>query len=234
MQLIRGPFQCVYEYLQKKACVYIKNEMGKIIDDSNIQAFNLLTQNREAQKYALMCFFYNEMHLGRTTRWKKQFEVLFNTDVDNSNYKLLSEFSIEYSSFLNYVFPNLTKQLDLLNQAVKILANLDRPVQIGTLDGCLLEWDFDHTTSLKRNYYNPISNKHDQYRINISVRPNKGTIRQKIQKHRLSFRPNFIHSLDASIMRLFILRFYQETGKKLNHLHDCVLLHPNDVSVFCD
>lgn len=28
---------------------------------------------------------------------------------------------------------------------------------------------------------------------------------------------------------MFIYRFYKRTGKKINHLHDCVMLHPNNV-----
>ena len=62
--------------------------------------------------------------------------------------------------------------------------------------------------------------------------PTKSSIRTRKLKHRLSFRPNFIHSIDASIMRMFIHRFYKQTVKKINHLHDCVMLHPNDVDIF--
>ena len=33
-------------------------------------------------------------------------------------------------------------------------------------------------------------------------------------------------------MRMFIYRFYKQTGKKINYLHDCVMLYPNDVDIF--
>ena len=95
--------------------------------------------------------------------------------------------------------------------------------------------DFDHTENLKKNYYNPVPNKHEQYKLRVPVeKPTKSTSVRKTSTHKLSFRPNFIHFLDASIMREFILRFHKKTSKRLNHLHDCVMVHPNDVGIFYD
>ena len=51
--------------------------------------------------------------------------------------------------------------------------------------------------------------------------------------HLQSFRPNLMHSIDGSIMRFFISEFFKKTkGQRLNHLHDCVMLHPNGVGIF--
>jgi hypothetical protein len=33
-------------------------------------------------------------------------------------------------------------------------------------------------------------------------------------------------------MRFFINEYYKSTKKRLNHLHDCVCIHPNDVDTF--
>jgi len=100
---------------------------------------------------------------------------------------------------------------------------------------CIITWDYDHTEEIKKNYFNPVSGKHDQYKYKIKVNgKTKGSIRSRQSEHQRSFLPNLIHSIDASIMRMFIYRFYEQTGKKLNHLHDCVMLHPNDVAIFYD
>lgn len=32
-------------------------------------------------------------------------------------------------------------------------------------------------------------------------------------------------------MRYFIAEYYDRTKQRINHLHDCVLVHPNDVGV---
>ena len=229
--LLEGPFNCIYSYLLQRSVEYLQNKMKNKVSSKNQKSYDILTTDRKSQKYALMCFFYNEQHLSRTKRWVSRFEEIHGTTIDDDNYKLLEAFSIKYGEFLNFVFPKLNDQLSLMNEALMVLIQKDRPVQIKTLDGCLVKWDFDYVTSLKKNYYNPVSKKHDQYRTNVQIK-NKVSQLNRTQKHVQSFRPNFVHSIDASIMREFITKFYDRTGHKLNHLHDCVMLHPNDVDIF--
>ena len=232
--LLPGPFSCIYIFLLEKARIFLTEEnMGMEIDTKS-NAYKLLTEERKAQKYALMCFFYNQKHLGRTGRWKRLYEEKFGISPTNVDYALLSKFSVLYSQFMEHVFPKLTKQLDLLNEASILVIDQGLPVKINTLDNCILSWDFDHTEELKKNYYNPVSGTHDQYKLRIKVKTGatKNSIRSRKSKHRRSFLPNLVHSIDAAMMRMFIYQFYKKTGKKLNHLHDCVMLHPNDVQVF--
>jgi DNA-directed RNA polymerase len=66
----------------------------------------------------------------------------------------------------------------------------------------------------------------------MKIRGNKVSQRSRKSKHKQSFRPNFIHSLDSTIMRMFLYKYYRQIGKKWNPLHDCVMLHPNDVDIF--
>ena len=204
-----------------------------MIIDKESNAYKLLTEDRKAQKYALMCFFYNQEHQGRTERWKSQYEENFGVSVTTTDYKLLSKFSVIYPEFMEYVFPKLTKQLNLLNEALFLVIDQGLPVKINTLDKSIISWDFDHTEQLKKNFFNPVSGKHAQYKLRIKVnKTTKSSIKSRKLKHKRSFLPNLIHSIDASIMRMFIYRFYKQTGKKLNHLHDCIMLHPNDVDIF--
>ena len=229
--LLGGPFCCIYSYLLEKSVLFIQEKIPDVNKSS--KSFELITTNRKAQKYALMCFFYNEQHLNRTKRWVAMYEEIYDMSVPDKEYKFLSRVSVLYDVFMEYVFPNLLRQLEILNEASSIVINQDLPIKIETLDKCILSWDFDHSRQLKKNYYNPVSGTHDRYKLKIKVKdPTKSSIRTRKSKHKLSFRPNFIHSIDASIMRMFIHRFYKQTGKKINHLHDCVMLHPNDVDIF--
>jgi hypothetical protein len=230
--LLGGDFSCIYTFLLEKSHSFISEKLEDIEIDKESNAYRLLTEERKAQKYALMCFFYNEQHISRTKRWVSQYEEKYGTSVQDEEYKLLSKFSVKYSEFMEYVFPKLTKQLDLLNDALSIVVDQGLPVKIKTLDNCLISWDFDHVQEVKKNYFNPVSGRHDQFRLKMKIRANKVSQKSRKSKHKQSFRPNFIHSLDATIMRMFLYRFYEQTGKKLNHLHDCVMLHPNDVSIF--
>ena len=230
--LLGGQFSCIYTFLLEKSHAFISEKLNDIEIDKTSNAYRLLTEERKAQKYALMCFFYNEQHLSRTRRWVDQYEEKYGTSVPDSEFKLLSKFSVKYPEFMEYVFPNLTRQLDLLNEALSIVIDQELPVKIKTLDNCLISWDFDHMQEVKKNYFNPVSGSHDQFKLRMKIRANKVSQRSRKSKHKQSFRPNFIHSLDATIMRMFLYRFYKQTGKKLNHLHDCVMVHPNDVDIF--
>ena len=55
-----------------------------------------------------------------------------------------------------------------------------------------------------------------------------------MRKHRNSFRPNLVHSIDGALMRYFIVEYYNRTGHHLVSLHDCVMVHPNLVDVMFD
>jgi len=232
--LLDGSFCCIYTFLLDKSKSFMKEHMNMNIDEESF-AYKLLTEDRKAQKYAIMCFFYNQQHLGRTKRWVDQYEDKFGISVTPDDYELLSRFSVKYPQFMEYVFPKITRQLDLLNEALFLVIDQGLPVKINTLDKSIISWDFYHTEELKKNYFNPVSGKHDQYKLRVRVKgQTKTSTRTRKSKHKRSFLPNLIHSIDASIMRMFIYRFYERTGRKINHLHDCVMLHPNDVAIFYD
>jgi len=55
---------------------------------------------------------------------------------------------------MEYVFLNLLRQLQILNDASSIVINQDLLIKIETLDKCILSWDFDHSKQLRKNYYN--------------------------------------------------------------------------------
>ena len=232
--LLDGEFNCIYTFLLGETVKYFESnaDLGLEIDKTSSKAFRFLTENRKSQKFALMCFFYNEQHKSRTLRWKEQFEEEFGVEVGEEDFQVFSKFSINYGKFMDSCFPNLSKQLKILNDAMLILIKQGLPSKIETLDGCILSWDFSNTTEIKRSFYNPVSGNHEQVRVHLN---GEGPLKQsntRLNKHRLSFRPNLIHSMDAAIMRLFLQKFYKKTKRRLNHLHDCVMLHPNDVDIF--
>jgi len=162
--LLEGSFCCIYTFLLDKSKSFMKEHMNMNIDEESF-AYKLLTEDRKAQKYAIMCFFYNQQHLGRTKRWVDQYEDKFGISVTPDDYELLSRFSVKYPQFMEYVFPKITRQLDLLNEALFLVIDQGLPVKINTLDKSIISWDFYHTEELKKNYFNPISGKHDQYKF---------------------------------------------------------------------
>lgn len=57
----------------------------------------------------------------------------------------------------------------------------------------------------------------------------KKTELRRIRKHRNSFRPNLVHSIDGALMRFFIVEYYNRTKHHFSALHDCCIVHPNHV-----
>ena len=227
-----GDFVCLYTYLLGETGTYIKAFLGEYKVEGAVLAFKYLTCNRKAQKFAFMCYMYNELHKRRTEKWKEHFEEVMGLSLNEEGYQLISQFSINYDKFIEHIFPKLTKQLSRLDQGVKLFTNTGKGVKIRTLDDCLIEWDFSDIKKYKKNYYNSVTKKHSQYRLNVPSLEKNTAYRQ--QKHRRSFRPNFIHSIDAALMRMMILQYFKATGLRLNHLHDCVMVHPNNVDILYD
>lgn len=86
--LFGGEFKCIYTYLLEECVSFFKSKNNFDLDISGVEeskAYKLLTENRNAQKYALMCFFYNEEHMSRTDRWKEQFQEEYGTTIDNND-----------------------------------------------------------------------------------------------------------------------------------------------------
>ena len=57
--------------------------------------------------------------------------------ITSDDYELFNKFSINYSKFMDKCFPNLSTQLDILNEAMTIVIKQNLPIKISTLDGCI-------------------------------------------------------------------------------------------------
>lgn len=87
----------------------------------------------------------------------------------------------------------------MLNETIITLVKQNLPVKIETLDGCIISWDFASATEIKRSIYNPVSGNHEQVKVRIATDTSKPS-HTRLTRHKRSFRPNFVHSIDAAIM----------------------------------
>ena len=232
--LVPGDDQCVYSYIMSECKNYLFTEMPELAKSASV-AVEFLSTDRKSQKQALMCYIYNQMHLSRTKTYKEHFEISYGRSVSDQEYSLISEFSKSYNNFIGTIFPMLDVQLDILEEAMQVFTSQEQFCEIETLDGCILGWDFGHYTTIKQNCWNPISRKADKISISVKSRINsKKTEFNRMRKHRNSFRPNLIHSLDSGLMRFFIVEYYNRTKHHLVSLHDCAIVHPNYVDELFD
>lgn len=112
-----------------------------------------------------------------------------------------------------------------------IINNLEETI-VKTVDDCILKWKIYKKINVTKktiSVYNE-KDKHLSYKNGQIKNYHELDLDPMIR----SFLPGLIHSVDASIMRIFINKMYEKTGKEciLQHVHDAVLLHPNYVEDF--
>lgn len=177
-----------------------------------------LCSSRKIHKYLFMCYCYNESSFGRIERMKSY----------NFSYESSKIISINYSDFINHCFPGLDDQIKKINSIVKFVMSkkVDR-IELNTIDGCKLLWQIfsiNNTSLNKKKFKDPVKESFVSYHINTYDT-------NKINKKKMitSFIPNYIHSFDAGVMRIIIEGVYRKSGYIINHLHDSIQCHPNNL-----
>lgn len=195
-----------------------------------------LSNNRKVQKGALMRWCYSEGWKSRRDTWLLEFKDNYKRRCTNDEFKTIDAFSRKYDDFLEEVFPKLQSQKECILNVLRIRARAlkENAVNIKTLDGCNLSWDFDPVDLFNKTYYNPVIGKAISYKIYKENPRSALAVEGRLKSLERSLFPNLIHSIDAAIMRIIITRVYDSSKYRINHLHDCVLIHPNYVDVFYD
>lgn len=136
--VIQGESHCVYAFLMEKTGLFLREHYSDLVG-KNQELFNFLVSSRKAQKYCLMCYFYNQKHLKRTENLKTRFEENEGRSIRDAEYELLSKFSINYENLIGETFPGLIEQLGLLENAMLAVTKQDTAIEIETIDGCLIK-----------------------------------------------------------------------------------------------
>jgi DNA-dependent RNA polymerase len=221
-----------------KKTYYDENNKKKILehpyDTGDVMTF--LSTNRATQKGALMRWCYSEKALSRKDSWLSEFKEIYKRNCTTDEYNTFSAFSKNYDSFLEQIFPKVQEQKTLCLKVLNIRANALRgnSVNIKTLNGCHLSWDFSPMEPSNKSYHNPVTGKTVTYKIYTEKNSSDKALKKRIKDLERSLFPNLIHSIDAAIMRIIISKIHKLTNYRINHLHDCVLIHPNFVDTFYD
>jgi hypothetical protein len=158
-----------------------------------------------------------------------------------------------YSSFLSSVLDNLPLQIKKLKKICDFLLRELGYVSYETLDGCKCKWyattkgaqtqpksyiekiinvntvyDFSDSTSAERSRYN--------FKVQSDIKPKIASESCKVprvDKQRSSFKflANLIHSMDASVVRIVLLKL-KSKNIFVSHNHDSFLVSPIHVDEF--
>lgn len=202
----------------------------------NVAVLVFCSTNRNLHKYALMCYSYAQTKVGRTYAFIDLWYDVHGVEPSKEEMEVLQEFASVYTDFIDYMFKDMNKQLEVLKRIVKFVANETSKISIRTLEGEVIEWRFYKYTSKKRKVYDPLTLVPKNYSINIlekeKTKSGSYSMKTDLSTHTRKFLSFFIHSIDAAIMRHFISQMYEKHDYRVNHLHDCVILHPNYVDNF--
>ena len=236
-----------YTYCLKR----FKEFYEQTFESKNEKVFHLLNSNKKLHKYAMMCFCYSQTHVGRMSDFQDAFTEFYGEFPNEDERKVLNEFAIKYLKFQDFLFPGLEAQLKLFQRIVEIAAMEKGEVSVRTLEGEVLTWAFYEYTSQVRTTIDPFTKHPKKFRLTrlkkkegldeaSEITPATETLQMnnnnKIEINMKQFKKNFlvylIHSIDAAIIRHFIKVMYEKHKYRINHLHDCVLIHPNHVDNF--
>ena len=239
-----GAQSCPYTYCMDKFKHFYDNKMIT----GNEEAFRFLSSNRKLHKYALMCYCYAQTHVGRIYDFNEHWFSSFGRNPSVEERKVLKEFAVSYGDFINHVFPGTMKQLQVIYKVVGMVGDDLGYLPFKNLQGETFLWTFYKHKKTSRSSYDPISSKvkpynsykfHEvQFAVDSQLESEEGGFNKRLVRDSTTFRRKclsyFIHCIDASMMHRFIHDMRDKHGYTINHLHDCVMLHPNFVGHFFD
>jgi hypothetical protein len=247
--VLGGVFSDPYAYCQKQfKTFYYKN-----MESRNSNVFEFLCENRKVHKYAIMCFCYAQTHIGRMDDFQERWYATYERMPTREERTVLNEFAISYPDFIEFSFPGTKRQIELIYKAVLITAREIGHLPFRNLQGETFQWTFFKFKKTSRSSFDPISQKakpYNSYKYYETMLDEGGgwahgdgltesdKKERRLVKDLTTFRRKalsyFIHCIDASLIHRYILTIRKKHGYTINHLHDCVLLHPNYVDNFFD
>lgn len=179
--------------------------------------------DRKFSKSIIMPTFYN---MGDTGLKEKLFE-LFNkhSELNSIRVELVYFFTDFIKKLLNKLYPHTINFQKQLTKISNFIFNLHEWIFIRTLDNCVIKYKYLESKDLKGSIFR--NNKYITYRIYLSHYYGKNSFISKHQK--ISFAPNYIHSLDGSLCRCIINIYYLIYNTILEPLHDSFRLSFNNL-----
>lgn len=201
------------------------------IDNKNGKVLELCLKSRKLHKYALMCYSYKQSAYGRTQDFTDLWVRYYNKNLNTEEWKSLNEVSSKYADFINTLYPGLNTQIEILDRIIELVVRDCGKLSIRTLEGAIIEWYFNKTKREIRKSFNPHTLSPESYALYTPISKDNKLV-PDIQQFKTKFLSYLVHSLDAGVMRSIIRNMYRDHGYRIDHLHDCIMLHPTKVDAF--
>lgn len=240
-----------YDYVKSRVKQFLNSNPKIFKSTGNQDVIEFLCESRKLHKYALMCFCYNQTAKGRMDAFAEEWYLKFNYSPNGRQRNFLNMFANKYADFVEYIYPKTQRKLAILKKIVDLVCNEAPHIQMKTMNGETINWMFFKTDVSKRAYWDPTVKEHKSHHARNPLmreinsrsenKPNEipENEPEKLQETheflpdkkgmKIKFLSYLIHSIDASILRRIMNQLKSEHNVTINHLHDCVILHPNDL-----
>jgi hypothetical protein len=213
----------------KYGMLHFKDYYDKTIEPKNDKVLAMFTSDKKIHKYSMMCYSYNQTTFGRLEEFKKHFFDIYKKSPNSLEFDCLISISKNYPNFMDEIFPGLNSQIQILNKIIKLVALNNERVCTKTIDGELICWQHFKQKGEVRKKFNLRDMTAKQYFTHSNVTDRNGKFKSDAQKHQTRFLAYLVHSIDANLMRKFMLKMNAEHNYSIEQLFDCILLHPNQV-----
>jgi len=178
-----------------------------------------------------MCYSYNQTTFGRLEQFKKNFFEIYKKSPDSLEFDCLNSISKNYTDFMDKIFIGLNSQIQILNKIIKLVALNSKNGQVctKTIDDEYICWEHFKQKAERRKRFNLRDMTAKNYLIHSNVIDDSGKTKSDAGKHQVKFLSYLVHSIDANLMRKFMLKMNAEHNYIIEQLFDCILLHPNQV-----
>lgn len=206
-----------------------KSFFEREIKCKNSYVLDLFVNDRKIHKYALMCYSYKQTSFGRSQDFTERWKQVYGVDPSKEEWRSLNEVSIKYPVFVDSLFSGLNSQILVLDKILTLVAHNSGSVRIRSIDGDIIEWSFYDTEVNVRKALNPVKMNTESYKFHTLKLDEHSNPVIDLKQFRVKFLSYVVHSVDASVMRRLVNLMYREYDYKIDQLHDCIMVHPNQV-----
>jgi hypothetical protein len=112
-----------YDYIREKCGEFLTSQAKDIATPKNSDVCDFIRKSRSLHKYAIMCFCYNQTVLGRIEDFSDEWNKEYGFSPNQRQKNVLNKFAAKYEEFVEFVFPNTKRKLEIFKEVVNLVCN---------------------------------------------------------------------------------------------------------------
>lgn len=233
IQVPKTPYDYIGEtpLAAKKRILTLLNETDvsivKLLTPEKIAGIRIILNSRDVAKILVMPFFYSMGSRGAQKALAKAQMEMLGKDQRLSLIELKALGNLVIAS-LGRLSPACTAGIRLVSKIAKLSVKYNTPFYYTHPDGIKGSFTYLTEDATYRRTQKGAGASNKRMRM-VAFKQDKDGHEIVSPKQEIATGANWIHSLDAFIVRVVTSRFHEATGRILQTIHDAFFSHPNDV-----